>query len=125
MFMQKIKDILSDGTGLAIVSKLPTTKFNEDELKQIYWILSNMIARPVAQSFDGRLLYDVIDTGQKIGTRTRGDLTNQELSWHTDYGFNFPPPFIGLLVIAYSSIALYIGGALVSFLRFLSFLISG
>ena len=58
-----------------------------------------MIARPVAQSFDGRLLYDVIDTGQKIGTRTRGDLTNQELSWHTDYGFNFPPPFIGLLVI--------------------------
>ena len=99
MFMQTVRDILSDGTGLAIVSKLPTTKFNEDELKQIYWILSNMIARPVAQSFDGRLLYDVIDTGQKIGTRTRGDLTNQELSWHKDYGFNFPPPFIGLLFI--------------------------
>ena len=98
-FMQKIQNLIANGSGLAVVSKLPTEKFNKDELKQIYWVLSSMIARPVAQSFDGRLLYDVIDTGQKIGTRTRGDLTNQELSWHTDYGFNFPPPFIGLLVI--------------------------
>jgi len=98
-FMRKVQTIISLGTGIAIVSKLPTTKFNKDELKQIYWLLSSMIARPVAQSYDGRLLYDVIDTGQKIGTRTRGDLTNQELSWHTDYGFNFPPPFIGLLVL--------------------------
>ena len=89
-FMRKVKTIISLGTGIAIVSKLPTKKFNEDELKQIYWVLSSMIARPVAQSYDGWLLYDVIDTGQKIGTRTHGDLTNQELSWHTDYGFNFP-----------------------------------
>ena len=98
-FMKEVCHLISSRSGLAILSRLPVEKFNERELKQIYWVLSSMIARPVAQAFDGRLLYDVIDTGLKIGTRTRGDLTNQELSWHTDYGFNFPPPFIGLLVI--------------------------
>ena len=29
----------------------------------------------------------------------RGDLTNEDLAWHTDYGFNYPPPYIGLLVL--------------------------
>ncbi len=57
------------------------------------------MARPVAQSFDGTLLYDVHDTGKKIATRVRGDLTNQGLAWHTDYGFNHPSPYIGLLVM--------------------------
>ena len=97
--MKTVQGKLINGPGLAIMNKLPTAEFSKDEMKQIYWVLSNMLARPVAQSFDGRLLYDVIDTGVKIGTRTRGDLTNQELSWHTDYGFNFPPPFIGLLAL--------------------------
>ncbi|MBH67365.1 MAG: hypothetical protein CMM58_03340 [Rhodospirillaceae bacterium] len=97
--MKDVQNKLINGTGLAILNKLPAGEFNKMEMKQIYWVLSSLIERPVAQSFDGRLLYDVIDTGAKIATRTRGDLTNQELSWHTDYGFNFPPPFIGLLAL--------------------------
>ena len=47
-FMQKIQNLIANGPGLAVVSKLPTEKFNKDELKQIYWVLSSMIARPVA-----------------------------------------------------------------------------
>jgi hypothetical protein len=58
-----------------------------------------MIARPVAQAYKGTLLYDVFDTGAKTGPRTRGDVTSDELSWHSDYGFNVPPPYIGLLVL--------------------------
>ena len=97
--MKNVENKLNNGPGLTIVSKLPVDEFSKGEMKQIYWVLSGILARPVAQSFDGRLLYDVIDTGVKIAARTRGDLTNQELSWHTDYGFNFPPPFIGLLAL--------------------------
>ena len=93
--MRHVKEQLVNGMGLVVLNKLPITTLSKNEMKQIYWVLSGMIERPVAQSFDGRLLYDVIDTGKKIGVRTRGDLTNQELSWHTDYGFNLPPPFIG------------------------------
>lgn len=98
-FMATIRQRLEHGAGFAVLDRLPVDCFNKDELKQIYWLLSGMIERPVAQSFDGRLLYDVRDIGVKIDTRVRGDLTSQELSWHTDYGFNHPPPYIGLLVL--------------------------
>ena len=97
--MARVRETLDNGVGFAVLDRLPTDAFDKAELKKVYWLLSAMIARPVAQSFDGRLLYDVLDTGARIGTRTRGDLTRQELSWHTDYGFNFPPPHIGLLVL--------------------------
>ena len=98
-FMAKVREALDNGVGFAVLDRLPTDTFDKEELKKIYWLLSGMIARPVAQSFDGRLLYDVLDTGERIDTRVRGDLTRQALSWHTDYGFNFPPPHIGLLVL--------------------------
>ena len=98
-FMGKVREALDDGVGFAVLDRLPTDAYDKAELKKIYWLLSGMIARPVAQSFDGRLFYDVLDTGARIDTRVRGDLTRQELSWHTDYGFNFPPPHIGLLVL--------------------------
>jgi alpha-ketoglutarate-dependent taurine dioxygenase len=99
LLMNTVRQQLAEGLGFAVVDGLPSTDFDKLEMKQIYWIMSNMIERPVAQSYDGRLLYDVFNTGAKIDTRVRGDLTNQELSWHTDYGFNFPPPFIGLLTL--------------------------
>lgn len=97
--MKRVKAILEDGVGFAVLDKLPTDRYSKEELTAVYWLLSGMIARPVAQSFDGTLLYDVHDTGKKIATRVRGDLTNQKLAWHTDYGFNHPPPYIGLLVL--------------------------
>jgi alpha-ketoglutarate-dependent taurine dioxygenase len=97
--MAKVKTILDEGVGFAIVDKLDTEKYSKQALTQIYWLLSSRIARPVAQAFDGRLLYDVRDTGKRTDVRVRGDLTNQELSWHSDYGFNFAPPYLGLLVL--------------------------
>ena len=97
--MVQVMQMLREGSGLCVVSGLPLEQLSVDSAKKVYWLLSSMIERPVAQSFDGRVLYDVRDTGQRIDTRVRGDLTRQELSWHTDYGFNHPPPYIGLLVI--------------------------
>jgi len=98
-FMATVRTALDHGAGFAILDRLPVDRYDKSELKHIYWLLSGIIERPVAQSFDGRLLYDVRDTGARIDTRVRGDLTRQELSWHTDYGFNLPPPYIGLLVL--------------------------
>ena len=98
-FMRGVRRALDSGAGFAVLDKLPVDTYSKAELTAVYWLLSAMIARPVAQSFDGTLLYDVHDTGKKIATRVRGDLTNQKLAWHTDYGFNHPPPYIGLLVL--------------------------
>ena len=97
--MARVKAVLDEGVGFAVLDRLPVELYDKAELTVIYWLLSQMIARPVAQSFKGTLLYDVHDTGQKISTRVRGDLTNEDLAWHTDYGFNYPPPYIGLLVL--------------------------
>jgi hypothetical protein len=97
--LAEVKDILDAGIGFAVLDRLPVAAYSKAELLTIYWLLSQMIARPVAQAFKGTLLYDVHDTGQKTSTRVRADLTSEDLSWHTDYGFNHPPPYIGLLVL--------------------------
>ncbi len=97
--MGQVRRVLDEGVGMAVLNRLPVERHSKEALTAIYWLLSSMIARPVAQSFDGRLLYDVRDTGLKTSTRVRSDLTNQEISWHSDYGFNFPPPYLGLLVL--------------------------
>jgi alpha-ketoglutarate-dependent taurine dioxygenase len=97
--MAQVKTVLDDGVGFAVLDRLPVESYGKSELTAIYWLLSQMIARPVAQAFKGTLLYDVHDTGQKTSTRVRADLTSEDLSWHTDYGFNHPPPYIGLLVL--------------------------
>jgi alpha-ketoglutarate-dependent taurine dioxygenase len=97
--MRRVHAMLDDGAGFAVLDRLPLDRYTKDELTAVYWLLSGLIARPVAQAFDGTLLYDVHDTGRKIATRVRGDKTRQKLAWHTDYGFNHPSPYIGLLVL--------------------------
>jgi hypothetical protein len=97
--MAGVKAALDDGIGFTVLDRLPVDEYSKAELVTVYWLLSQMIARPVAQAFKGTLLYDVHDTGQKTSVRVRADLTNEDLSWHTDYGFNHPPPYLGLLVL--------------------------
>jgi hypothetical protein len=97
--MARVKQTLDAGIGFAVLDRLPADTYDRAELLTVYWLLSQMLARPVAQAFKGTLLYDVHDTGQRTSTRVRADLTSEDLSWHTDYGFNHPPPYIGLLVL--------------------------
>jgi alpha-ketoglutarate-dependent taurine dioxygenase len=98
-FMAGVKATLADGCGFAVFDKLPIADLSRDQAKQLYWLLSMMIARPVAQAFKGTMLYDVRDLGLAQSVTVRGDLTSEELNWHSDYGYNCPPPFIGLLVL--------------------------
>ena len=94
--MKKAKNRLERGVGFAVLDRLSVRSFTKDELKSVYWILSSLIARPVAQSFSGTLLYDVLDTGKLKGPKVRADLTSAELDFHTDYSYNEPPRYFGL-----------------------------
>jgi hypothetical protein len=98
-FLRGVKDTLYRGCGFAVLDQLPVGELSVDRAKQLYWLVSSMIARPVAQSFSGTMLYDVRDIGLKQGPTVRGDLTNEELNFHTDYGYNCPAPVVGLLVL--------------------------
>src|SRR5258707_15288331 len=95
-FMQGIKQTLDSGCGFAVLDRLPIAALSRDQAKQLYWLLSMMIARPVAQAFKGTMLYDVRDVGLKQGPTVRGDRTNEELNWPRGYGYNCPPSVVEL-----------------------------
>jgi len=100
--MALVRDILARGVRFAIVDRLPADEMDAGEATAIYWLLSSMIARPVAQKLDGTLVYDVLDTGQQAlpGSGVRPDKTNIEIRFHNDNAYNnTPPDYVGLLCL--------------------------
>lgn len=98
--MAAVKAILDDGVGFAILDRLPLDRMSRAEAVAVYWLLCRMIARPVAQKWDGTLIYDVRDLGRPPGNGVRPDVTNAEQSFHTDNSYNLcPPEYVGLLCL--------------------------
>lgn len=100
--MEAVREILASGVRFAIVDRLPLDELSPAEATAIYWLLSGMIARPVAQKLDGTLIYDVLDTGAEAlpGSGVRPDKTNIEIRFHNDNAYNAAPPdYVGLLCL--------------------------
>jgi hypothetical protein len=100
--MADVRRILADGVRFAVLSRLPMEELSLDEAKALYWMLSSMLARPVAQKLDGTIVYDVHDTGRQAlpGSGVRPDKTNIELQFHNDNSYNATMPvFVGLLCV--------------------------
>lgn len=100
--MAKVRAVLTDGPRFALLQGLPIEELSLDEAKALYWILSSMLARPVAQKLDGTMIYDVHDTGAQAlpGSGIRPDKTNIDLQFHNDNAYNFlMPEFVGLLCV--------------------------
>lgn len=99
-FMKGVKNTLETGVGFAIVDRLPLEDYPLDVVTAMHWLLGSLMGRPVAQAWDGRMLYDVKDYGKQIGVGTRGSVTNAELRFHTDCSSNTAPPEkVGLLCV--------------------------
>ena len=100
--MAKVRAVLTDGPRFALLQGLPIEDLSLDEAKAFYWMLSSMLARPVAQKLDGTMIYDVLDTGAQAlpGSGIRPDKTNIDLQFHNDNAYNFlMPEFVGLLCV--------------------------
>jgi alpha-ketoglutarate-dependent taurine dioxygenase len=98
--MAAVKAILDDGVGFSILDRLPLDRMSRAEAVAVYWLLCRMIARPVAQKWDGTMIYDVRDLGRPPGNGVRPDVTNAEQSFHTDNSYNLcPPEYVGLLCL--------------------------
>ena len=72
------------------------------EATALYWLLSSIVSRPVAQKLDGTMIYDVLDTGEEAlpGSGVRPDKTNIEIRFHNDNAYNdSPPDYVGLLCL--------------------------
>ncbi len=100
--MARVRDGLASGCGFAQLDRVPMAALTKDEAKAVYWLLSSVLCRPVAQNLVGALIYDVHDTGKKAlpGSGVRPDKTNIDLTFHNDNSYNDPlPDFVGLLCL--------------------------
>jgi len=98
--MDEAKHVLEDGVGFVLIDRLPLDRWSREEATAAYWILASMVARPVAQKWDGAMIYDVRDTGKKPGHGVRPDITNVEQNFHTDNSYNLCPPwYVALLCL--------------------------
>lgn len=95
--MVKMKTILDDGVGFAVLDRLPIDDYDIESLLEIYWVLGQCIGRPVAQKWNGQMVYEVADTGADYAYGTRGSHTSVELNFHTDNAFaRMVPDYVGL-----------------------------
>ena len=99
--MREVRGQVYDGVGFAIVDRLPMERLSKRTATALYWLLMCLVGRPVAQKWDGTMLYDVLDTGKKAGAGTgvRSSKTNGHQGYHTDNAFNLAPDCAALLCL--------------------------
>ena len=98
--MQQAREVLEEGVGFVLIDRLPMDRWSREQAKAAYWLLCSMVERPVAQKWDGTMIYDVRDTGKKPGNGVRPDITNVEQNFHSDNSYNLCPPwYVSLLCL--------------------------
>ena len=96
--MAATKNALDYGFGFCVVQGLPIDDYEIEEIVACFWVLGQLVDRPVAQKWDGTMIYDVTDTGEKFRYGVRGSYTNVELPFHNDNAFGATVPhYVGLL----------------------------
>ncbi|MGC1443108.1 MAG: TauD/TfdA family dioxygenase [Burkholderiaceae bacterium] len=89
--------IISNGVGFAVLDRLPVDRYSLQSMIEIYWLLGQLIGRPVAQKYIGQMIYHVHDSGKAFQYGVRGSHTNIELNFHTDNAFGrMVPDSVGL-----------------------------
>ena len=99
--MAKVHAQIHAGIGFAIIDRLPLERLETETAKKLYWLLMSMISRPVAQKWDGTMIYDVHDTGATVGAGSdvRSSKTHAGQGYHIDNAFNLPPDFVALFCL--------------------------
>jgi alpha-ketoglutarate-dependent taurine dioxygenase len=92
--MDEVRRVTREGPMFAVLDRLPLDEMDRDEAIDLYWLLSSLLARPVAQKLNGQMFYDVMDTGAKLrpGSGIRPTVTNVDLRFHNDNSYNETPP---------------------------------
>ncbi len=112
--MRKAARLLSAGPGFVVLDRLAVERHGPPATTALAWLLARLLARPVAQKWDGTMVYDVRDMGRPPGNGVRPDITNAEQNFHVDNSYNLCPPDFVALVCLRTAMAGGISG-LVSF----------
>jgi len=97
---QPVRSALEEGRGFVILKGPTPERYSPLEMQTCYWLIGQMLGRPIEQNVQGTLLYDVRDTGQDVRYGARFSVTNAESSFHTDNSFGAGvADYVGLLCI--------------------------
>jgi alpha-ketoglutarate-dependent taurine dioxygenase len=98
--MRRVRDKLRTGVGLAVLDRVPVERYSLEENQALAWLLGSLLGRPVAQKWDGTMLYDVRDTGKALEYGVRRSVTNLDITFHTDAAWlHVPPELVGLYCV--------------------------
>jgi alpha-ketoglutarate-dependent taurine dioxygenase len=100
--MAEVRHVTRSGPMFAVLDRLPMDEVTREEAIALYWLLSSLLARPVAQKLNGQMFFDVRDTGAKLkpGSGIRPTVTNVDLRFHNDNSYNeSPPDYVCLLCL--------------------------
>ena len=98
--MAEAERLLTTAPGFVVLDRLPVERFGREIATQLYWLLASLLARPVAQKWDGTMVYGVTDLGRPPGNGVRPDVTNAEQNFHVDNSYNIcPPDYVALFCV--------------------------
>ena len=98
--LANVVEILDTGCGFVLLDGIPLDRYSHQEAALIYWLMGQMIGRPLEQNVKGTLLYDVRDVGADYTQGARFSVTNSGTPFHTDGAFNQEPAdYVGLLCL--------------------------
>ncbi|HTU91343.1 MAG TPA: TauD/TfdA family dioxygenase [Gemmataceae bacterium] len=98
--LQPVRAALENGRGFAILQGPARDRYSPQEMQVCYWLIGQLLGRPIEQNVQGTLLYDVRDTGQDVRYGARFSVTKAESSFHTDNSFGVGvADYVGLLCI--------------------------
>lgn len=75
---------IDTGVGFAVLDRLPVEGWSEAAARAVAWLLANAVNPAVEQKWTGTRIYDVRDTGARLGYGVRRSLTNLKQDMHTD-----------------------------------------
>ena len=83
-FFGEVEKEVMLGRGFVVLRGL-SPALDDGTLRACYWIMLNLLGKPVSQNSYGELLCEVKDLGKKLGeARVRGYMTSEDLKFHTD-----------------------------------------
>jgi hypothetical protein len=98
--LSPVSRVLEHGPGFAIIEGVPAGRYSPSELQLAYWLVGQLLGRPVVQNVQGTLLYDVRDEGKDVRTGARYSVTRAETGFHTDNSFGEGVvDYVGLLCL--------------------------
>ena len=98
VLMGRVREAVDTGIGFAVLDRLQLEHWTLEQASRAFWLLGSLAGRPVQQSNDGRMIYEVRDTGRPPGGRVRRDSTRVAVPFHTDNNYNTAPPEVFALL---------------------------